>query len=176
METGVSQETLAGYDALVVPAVRWLSDSVLSAIERAIAHDGLRVLAAGECMTVRGMVAGGCDPLIWHNRARRGYRQERYADEQWAEVRNTLAHNLLPLIDAPVRVYSERAVGRLYDLADGDQMLLIASWDLENISEVAIEGEGNATDMLSGRELGPIDEIGRLTVPPAGWRVLRIAR
>jgi hypothetical protein len=113
--------------------------------------------------------------LIWHEHASRGYRQERYADEQWQDFRNTLAQHLLPLIGSSVRVYSERAVGRLYDLEDGDQLLLVASWDLDDICEVAIEGEGRATDMLSGRELGAVDDIGRLTVPPAGWRVLRIS-
>lgn len=176
MEPDLSREALKRFDALVLPAVRWLPTSALSAIEAAIAQDGLHVLAAGECATVRGMIAGGCDPLIWHNRARRGYRQERYANEQWSDFRNTLAHHLVSLIDAPVRVYSDRAVGRLFDLEDGDRMLLIASWDLENICEVAIEGEGKATDMLSGRELGAINDLGRLTVPPAGWRVLRITR
>lgn len=175
MEDEITPQTLRRLKALVLPSVRWLSDSALSAIEDAIAHEGLRALAAGECVTVRGMIASGCDPLIWHNRARRGYRQERYANEQWSEFRNTLAHHLLPLIDAPVRVYSERAVGRLYDLDNGDQILLVTSWDLENLCEVAIEGEGRATDLISGRELGAVEEIGRLTVPPAGWRVLRIS-
>lgn len=176
METDLTPARLRHLQALILPAVRWLSESAAAALEDAISQRGLRVLAAGECVTVRGMIASGCDPMIWHNRARRGYRQQRYADEQWQEFRTTLAHHLLPLIDAPVRVYSERAVGRLYDLEDGDRMLLVASWDLESLCEVAIEGRGRATDMLSGRELGEVDEIGRLTVPPAGWRVLRITR
>ncbi|MFW6438353.1 MAG: hypothetical protein ACOCZ7_04990, partial [Armatimonadota bacterium] len=164
METELSQELLSRFDALILPAVRWLSDSALSTIEHAISHEGLHVVAAGECLTVRGMIASGCDPLIWHNRARRGYRQERYADEQWQECRTTIAPHVLPVVEAPVGVYSERAVGRLYDLDDGDQMLLIVSWDLEDLCEVAVEGEGDAIDMLSGRELGPLDEVGRLTV------------
>ncbi|MGI5820223.1 MAG: hypothetical protein ACOX9R_19220 [Armatimonadota bacterium] len=176
METSITPERLARLKALVLPSVRWLSASALSAIERAIAERDLVVLAAGECVTVRGMTASGCDPLIWHNRARRGYRQERYADQQWSEVRNTLAPHLLPLIDAPVRVYSDRAIGRVYALDGGGQMLMVVSWDLEDLCEVAVEGEGRATDLLSGREMGALNDLGRLTVPPAGWRVLRVSQ
>ncbi|MFW5868210.1 MAG: hypothetical protein ACOCX2_10365, partial [Armatimonadota bacterium] len=70
METDVSRELLGRFDALILPAVRWVSDSALSAIEYAISHEGLRVIAAGECLAIRGMISSGCDPLIWHNRAR----------------------------------------------------------------------------------------------------------
>ncbi len=176
METDLSREMLRRFDALVLPEVRWLSDSALGAIEDAIGRDALRAVAAGECMTVRGMTGTSYDALIWHDAARRGYRQEQYADEQWHEFRTNLSHHLLPLIDGPVCVYCERTVGRVYDLEDGDRMLIVTSWDLNDLCEFALEGEGLATDMLSGRELGTIDEIGRLTVPPAGWRVLRISR
>lgn len=176
METGLSRKALRDYRVLILAEVRWLTESVVAAIEEAIGRDGLLVVAAGECVNVRGMISTGCDPLIWHDRARRGYRQERYANEQWQECRTTIGRHILPFAEMPVSVYSERAIGRLYDLDDGDQMLLIASWDLEEICEVAIEGEGVAVDMLSGRELGAINEIGRLTIPPAGWRVLRIVR
>ena len=176
MEDEITPARLRGLKGLVLPAVRWLPEEVLEVIEDAIAHRGLRVYSAGDCLPVRGMIASGCDPLIWHNRARQGYRQQRYADEQWREFRTTLGQQLLPLIDAPVQVYSERAVGRVYELEGGDLLLMVASWELEDICEVAIEGEGRATDMLSGRDLGEVDEIGRLTIPPAGWRVLRIAR
>ncbi len=175
-EDQLTPELLGRLEALVLPAVRFLTDSAAEAIEAAIAQTGLRALAAGKCVPMRGMIAGGCDPLIWHAWARRGYRQEKYADEQWREFSNTLAHHLQPLIDAPVRVYSERAIGRLYELDGGDLLLMIASWDLEDLSEVAIEGEGEATDLLSGREMGEINDLGRLTIPPAGWRVLRIVR
>ena len=176
MEDELTPERLRELKALVLPAVGWLPSPVLSTVERAIAKDGLRVLSAGECLAVRGMVASGCDPMIWHNRARRGYRQEVYANEQWQECRTTIAHHLLPLIDVPVQVYSERAVGRVYEIDGGDLMLMVASWELDDICEVAIEGEGYATDMLSGRELGEVNQIGRLTIPPAGWRILRITR
>lgn len=176
MEADLTPERLEGLKALVLPEVRWLSASALSAIEDAIAEHGLRVLSAGDCVSIRGMTDSGCDPLIWHSWVRRGYRQEEHADRQWQEFRNTLAHDLVPLIDASVRVYSERAIGRLYEIGDNEWMLMVTSWDLHDICEVAIEGEGRATDMLSGRELGAIDDIGRLTVPPAGWRVLRITQ
>ncbi len=176
MEGEITPEMLNSLKGLVLPAVRWLPEEVLEVIEDAIAHHGLRVYSAGDCLPIRGMIATNCDPLIWHNRARRGYRQQRYADEQWHEFRTTLGQQLLPLIDAPVQVYSERAVGRVYELEGGDLLLMVASWELEDICEVAIEGEGRATDMLSGRELGEVDKIGRLTIPPAGWRVLRITR
>ncbi len=176
MEDELTPERLASLKALVLPEVRWLPGSVREMIESAISRGGLRAFSAGDCVALRGMVASGCDPLIWHNWVRRGYRQERYANEQWQEFRTTLSHHLLPLSEAPVGVYSERAIGRVYELDDGDLMLMVASWDLDGLCEVAIEGEGRATDMLSGRELGEVDQIGRLTIPQAGWRVLRITR
>jgi len=175
MEDELDPQRLRGLGALVLPAVRFLTDSAATMIEQAGAESALRVLAAGQCLPLRGMVNSGCDPLIWHNWARRGYRQERHANEQWHEFRNVLAHQLIPLIQAPVRVYSERAVGRLFDIGDGQMMLMVASWDLEELGEVAVEGSGRATDMLSGREMGQVADIGRLTIPPAGWRVLRIS-
>lgn len=167
---------LSELSALVLPAVPFLTESAATAIEQAIGEHGLRVLAAGQCVGLVGMIPTECDPLIWHDWARRGYRQQEHADAQWQNVRTTIAHELLPLIDAPVRVYSELAVSRLYELEDGDLMLMVASWDLDEIIEVAIEGVGEATDMLSGRSQGRTSQIGRLTIPPAGWRVLRISR
>ncbi|MGC9316473.1 MAG: hypothetical protein ACP5KN_00385 [Armatimonadota bacterium] len=176
MEDDLAAERLGGLRALVLPAVRFLSEAAASAIEQAMGAAGLQVFSAGECVPLRGMTNARCDPLIWHRRAARGYRQERYANQQWQEVRTTLATHLRPLVEAPVQVYSERAIGRLYDLSDGDMMLMIASWDLEEITEVAVEGEGRMMDMISGRDLGPIAELGRLTIQPAGWRVLRITQ
>lgn len=176
MEDELTPEKLRGLRGLVVPAVRFLRADIAEAIERAIAETGLVALAAGECLHLRGMVRTDCDPLIWHTWASRGYRQEQYANLQWLEARNALLPHLLPLASAPVRVYSDRAIARHYGLPGGDLLLLVASWDLDNITEAAIEGEGRATDLLSGRELGPVEEIGRLTINPAGWRVLRIER
>lgn len=176
MEDELTPQRLRGLRALVVPAVRFLHADAAAAIERAIAETGLVALAAGECVPLRGMVSTDCDPLIWHTWASRGYRQEHYANRQWLEARNTLLPQLLPMVAAPVRVYSDRAIARHYALPDGDLLLLVASWELEDITEVAIEGEGRATDLLSGRELGTIAAIGRLTINPAGWRVLRVSR
>ncbi len=176
MEEELSPERLRRLKALILPAVRFLTESAAAAIETAVAETGLRALAAGECVPLRGMIASGCDPMIWHTWASRGYRQEEYADEQWAEVRNTMTHHLLPLVEEPARVYSERAIGQLYEIDGGDLLLMIASWDLDELTEVAVEGPGRATDVLSGRELGTLDELGRLTIPPAGWRVLRVSQ
>ncbi len=174
METELTLERLEDLEALVMPEVRWLSESALSTLEDAIANRGLRVFSSGGCLKIRGMISSGCDPLIWHEYARRGYRQEARADERWNDFRNTLGPEIQPLVDAPAHVYSPWVVGKLYSIGEDRLMLLIASWDLDDICEVAIEGDGRATDMLSGRELGPLDEVGRLTVPPAGWRVLEI--
>ncbi|MGD9495079.1 MAG: hypothetical protein AB7Y46_02090 [Armatimonadota bacterium] len=176
MEDELTPERLRRFEALVLPSVRFLTETGARAIESAIAQTGLRAFAAGECLSLRGMIASGCDPLIWHRWASRGYRQERYADEQAAELRNTLGHHLEPLIAAPARVYSERAVGQLYGISGtSDLLMIIVSWDLSELTEVAVEGRGTAVDLLSGRELGVLDELGRLAVPPAGWRVLRVS-
>ena len=174
MESDITADRLRGFRALILPSVRYLSESAAQIIEDTAAHTNLQVLGAGECLPLRGMVLSACDPLIWHNWARRGYRQERYANLQWQEARSTLIQRLLPLVEAPVRVYSERAIGQAFSLGDGDLLLMVTSWDLDDICEVAVEGEGTATDMLSGRDIGPLNDLGRITVPPAGWRVLRI--
>lgn len=175
MEDELTPQRLRGLRALVLPAVRFLRQDIAAAIEQAIGETGLVAVAAGECVPLRGMVSTNCDPLIWHTWASRGYRQERYANLQWLEARDTLLPHLLPLAGAPVRVYSDRAIARYYELPDGDLLLMVASWDLENIIEVAIDGEGTATDLMSGREMGAVADVGRLTINPAGWRVLRIS-
>lgn len=175
MEDEITADRLRRLQALILPNVRFLTASVATAIEEAVAQTGLRALAAGECVPLRGMIVTNCDPLIWHRWASRGYRQERYANEQWRECQTTLASHLLPLIDAPARVYSELALGQLYQLDDGDLLFMIANWDLNELIEVAVEGDVEANDLLSGRKLGRLDDLGRLTIPPAGWRVLRLS-
>lgn len=176
MEDEITPERLETLRAVVLPATRFLTESAMQALQQAVGDSGLLVLAAGDCPPMRGMVTTDCDPLIWHRWAARGYRQERYAEQQWFEVRRKLSPRLQPVIEAPVRVYSERAIGCCWRLEDGDLMVMIASWDLEDLTEVAIEGEGRATDMITGRDLGPTSEVGRLTIPQAGWRVLRVSR
>lgn len=175
MESDLTTEKLRNYRALLLPEVCHLSEAAAKATEEAIAQTGLRALAIGRCVALRGMINIECDPLIWHRWAARGYRQEAHADEQWNECRSTLCEHLVALIDTPVRVYSDRVIGRLYGLDDDEMLLMVASWDLRDICEAVVEGEGQATDLLSGRELGGVADIGRLTVPPAGWRVLRIS-
>ncbi len=176
LESDISQTRLRDFRAVVMPAVEFLCEPAASAIEAAIARTGLRALAAGACVPLTGMIETDYDPFVWHRWAARGYRQETHADEQVQELRRSLAERLLPLIDAPVRIYSDRAISRLYRYRDDELLLMVASWDLHEISEVAIEGEGLATDLLSGRVLGRINDLRRLTLPPAGWRVLKVSR
>ena len=174
MEDELTAERLGSFKALLLPATEFLSAPAAAAIEEAIAQTGLRSLAAGRCVPLQGMIKADCDPLLWHYWAARGYRQEVRASDQCDELRALLL-SLLPLIDARVCAYSDRVVSRSYLIDDDDVLLMIASWDLHDICEVAIEGEGRATDLLSGRDLGDVSDLGRLTVQPAGWRVLRIA-
>jgi hypothetical protein len=175
LESDLTPETLADFDALLLPAVGYLSQPAASIIEEEISEKGLRALALGPCVRLRGMISTECNPLIWHNSVSRGYRQQEHADGQWQEARDILPDRLRGLMSAPVRVYSDRVISRLYHLDDGELLLMVASWDLRDTCEVAIEGEGRATDLLSGRDLGTVDSLGRLTVQPAGWRILKIS-
>jgi len=176
MEDDVAPERLAQLDALVLPAVRFLTESAARAVEGAVAGDGLRAVAVGPQLPLKGAVESPCDPLIWHRWASKGYRQEEHLNEQWREIALHLIPLLRPAVRAPVQVFSEQAIAKLYRVEGGDLLVMIANWDLDEPREVVLEGRGSATDAISGRKLGKLAEGLSLEVPPAGWRVLRVGR
>ena len=55
---------------------------------------------------------------------------------------------------------------------------MIPNWDLAAPWVVVVAGArpGGTTDAISGRDLGKLEEGISLEVPPAGWRVIRVAR
>ena len=169
---------LGQLDALVLPAVRFLSESAARAIEGAVADDGLRAVAVGPQLPLKGAVESPCDPLIWHRWASQGYRQEEHLNDQWREIALHLIPLLRPAVRAPVQVFSEQAIAKLYRVEGGDLLVMIANWDLDEPTEVVVEGSrpGGTTDAISGRDLGKLEEGISLEVPPAGWRVIRVAR
>ncbi len=176
MEDELTPERLGQLDALVLPAARFLTESAAGAIEEAVAHGGLRAVVCGPHLPLKGAVEAPCDPLIWHRWASEGYRQEEHLNEQWLEIKLHLLPLLRPVVHAPVQVFSERAISRVYRIPGGALLVMIANWDLHQPVEAAVEGHGTLTDALSGQSLGELDGSMILTVPAAGWRVLTVAK
>jgi hypothetical protein len=176
MEDDLTPQRLGQLDALVLPAVRFITESAAQAIEAAVADRGLRAVATGPHPPLKGVIEAPCDPLIWHRWASEGYRQEEHLNEQWREVALHLVPLVRPAVGASVQVFSERVISRLYRLEGGDLLVMIANWDLHEPVEVVVEGRGRATDAVTGEDLGKLEEGRALTVLPAGWRVLRVAQ
>lgn len=175
MEDEVTPQRLKSLRALVLPAVRFLTQSAASGLEQAAA-EGLALLTAGPCLPLRGAVATDCNPHVFRRAAVQGYHQEQYLNEQWLEVQRRLLPVLEPHVQAPVRVYGDQVVGQIQRLQDGSLLVFVVNWNLHAAAEAALEGGGRVTDALSGRELGELRSALTLTVPPAGWRVLRVVR
>ena len=175
MEDEVSSQRLAGLNCLVLPAVRFLTRSAAQAIEDAVADDQLTAVTVGPHLPLKGAIEAPCDPLLWHRWAAKGYRQEEYLNEQ----RRLLGVHLLPLVRpalrTPIRLFSEGVIAKLYRIEGGDLLVMIANWDLQHPTQVVVEGRGSATDLLAAKELGKLDKGLSLMVPPAGWRLLRVA-
>ncbi len=176
LEDEITPERLARLDVLVLPATRFLTDSAAQAIEQAITTDGLQVLTAGECAPLDGAVATGCDPHVFRRWAIRGYRQEEHLNQQWAEVRAKLLPHLLPLVEAPVRVHGDTAIGQAHRLEDGSLMVLVTNWDLHESTEVVIEGAGQARDAFTGESIGDLAQARTISIAPASWRIIRVER
>jgi len=176
MEDDLSPERLSQLDALVLPAVRFLTESAARAIEVAVAEDGLRAVTTGPRLPLKGAIEAPCDPFIWHRWAREGYRQQEHLNEQWSEIRLQLLPLLRPAVRTPVQVLSERVISGLYRITGGGLLVMIANWELHQPAEVTVEGRGHVTDALSGEALGNLHDGVTLTVAPAGWRVLTVTQ
>ncbi len=176
MEDQLADADLGSLTALVLPNVRFLSAGAQSTIEQAAAT-GMKVYAAGECVTVAGAETVDYDVTYWHRRIQAGYRQIRYLNTQYAEAEK----DLLPLLrrdtDPPVSVSSRMGISRLYDVGD-EMVLMIANWDLHRPTEATLRSPMNytAVDTLSGEELGDFGGADELTlrVPAADWRIIRL--
>ena len=175
MEDEIVQGALEGLKVLIVPAARFLSESAHAAIEKAVAG-GLKVYAAGSCAPIAGAETVDYDVSYWHRRIQSGYRQIEYLDAHYAEAERDLLPRVRNRLELPVRVSSPRGISKLYETGEG-LVLMIANWDLGAPAEVVISGtQARAVvDMLSEKKVGEVGDAElTVTVPAAGWRILKL--
>ena len=176
MEDELADGALEGLKALVLPNVRFLSASAREAIEKAAAG-GLKVYAAGECVSVAGAETVDYDVTYWHRRIQAGYRQIKYLNTHYAEAEKALLPLVRQQIDPAVTVSSRMGISRLYDVGD-EMVLMIANWDLNATTDATVTAGTSCavSDMLTGEELGRVGDGAELKVkvPAGGWRVLKL--
>jgi hypothetical protein len=176
MEDEVLDGALDGLEVLIVPAARFLSESAHSAIEHAAAA-GMAVYTAGPCVAIAGAETVDYDVTYWHRRIRAGHRQIKYLNTQYAEAQEELLPQVRERVETPITVASRRGISKLYSVGD-DLVLMIANWDLHAPTDATLESRNGyaVVDALSGEKVGDVRGDAQLTVsiPPAGWRVLRL--
>ena len=174
-DSDLTAERIADFDVLVLPGVRFLTHPVASALEAAAEGADLTLLADRATLQLEGATVVDHDPQSWWRRQRRGYRQPRHLDE----VRERVERLLVPKMDAsssvPVSMRSERAFGRVFVEPDGALLAFIVNWDLDHDANavLTVAPEARVHDVLKGMSLGggPTCEV---SVPAAGWRVVRV--
>jgi len=176
MEDEINSGALSELSVLLVPSVRFLTESNRLAIQDCI-EQGLRVLCLGECVDIPGAELVDCDVTFWHRCIQTGYRQRANLDAQYEELERQLLPKLRKHLDYPIKVSTALGISKLY--RSGNALLLfIANWDLHAATEAIVTGleAYEVRDALSGKIVHVDNGVGRVivTVPAAGWRVLRL--
>lgn len=176
MEDELDNDILDGVRVLIVPSARFLSQSAHQTLEQATAA-GMATFVCGDCVAIRGARSVDHDVTYWHRRIQAGYRQIRYLDTHYADAEKELLPLLRGQIQDPVTVSSRCGIGKLYHLGDA-LMVMVANWALDTptTAELSAAESRQLTDMLSGESLGTLAPGTALTVtiPQAGWRVLKL--
>jgi len=176
MEDEIAAGALSGLRVLIAPSVRFLCKSAHAAIERAAAQ-GLTVVVAGDSVPIKGAVRVEHEVTFWHRCIRSGYRTIRNLNKHYADAEQRLVPLVRQRLEYPVQASSPMGISKLYSVGD-ELVLMIANWDLHEPTpaELTAAKAFSVTDALTGQDLGELSRERRLSlsVPAAGWRVLRL--
>lgn len=178
MEPDLQKEALSELDVLILPSVRFVTESTSAALQE-IAERGVKVIALGDTAEIAGIERHPHDVTFWHRCIREGYRQTTNLDLHY----ELAERELLPLIrthaSAPVAVSAQHSISALHQIGN-DLLLMAANWSRSEVDEAVLEAHEQLAmvDVESGKNLGLVSAGKGLNVsiPSAGWRVIRLSR
>ena len=176
MDTDLDVRTLDTLRVLVLAGVRFLTQPCAQRIEQRIARGRLTVLADPQSLPLKGATVVQFDPYRWYRKLLDGYRQPWHLDAQRAHLDKTLVPMVVRCSGQRPGVRSEYVVSFTYRDARGQRVVFLANWDLEHTRSADVAGlaPGDVTDLLGsagGLSAVPGGRL-RVSVAPAGWRVL----
>ncbi|MBT3379645.1 MAG: hypothetical protein HN742_23565 [Lentisphaerae bacterium] len=176
MESDLPAAAAADLDVLILPSIRFVSQAAADALETAMAS-GTAVVALGETVDIPGATRPAHDVTFWHRCIRDGYRQSSNLDLHYENAEEHLLPLIRSLSPGPVAVSAQHSVSALHCVGK-DLLLMAANWLRTETDDVVLTAQRpfRITDAESGEDLGIVSANAKRTVsvPPAGWRVLRV--
>lgn len=173
LEPTLRPDTLESLDVLLLTGVTQLTKPSAVLLESAVATGKLTLMTDAGCLKLKGARRLTFDQDAWYEKQLKGYRQPVHLDRQARDIREHLLSELDLSSLQPATVSSHALLAKIFRDENQDLLVFLVNWDLERETRAQLRFDipRRLRDCL-GKEVWPQHQTHRVTVEPAGWRVL----